>query len=110
MAAHRRNGEDIRTALPDPKRRGAVRPFATIPMAQLATSFEEGCDIVAALKREDAFVEVFRNASPLEQGLSLRSARDYLQWVNASVTKSFAAGVFAKASPPFAEGNTATAS
>ena len=43
-------------------------------MAQLATRFEEGSDIVAALEGEDACVEVFRDASLLEQGLSLRRA------------------------------------
>ncbi len=45
-------------------------------MAQLATSFEEGSDIVAALQREDASVEVFGDASLLEQRLSLGRGRD----------------------------------
>jgi hypothetical protein len=45
-------------------------------MAQLTAGFEEGSDILAALDREHAVIEVFRDASLVEQGPSLRCARD----------------------------------
>ena len=62
-------------------------------MAQLTAGFEKGCDILAALEREHAVIQVFRDASLLEKGCASAVHAMNLQWVKASVTKSLAAGI-----------------